>query len=121
MAEVCLSIFTFVALQTCLIGFPPADHTVRDFLTADNQRISHHEAVARVRHFLVTLFTNTADVLARKSMGSTKTDRITNFRAFMSKDQSMKSTGEGRRQFYEKVTDNCKVVRCGFFGSFRAY
>ncbi len=121
MAEVCLSIFTFMALQTCLIGFPPADHTVCDFLTVDNQQISHHEAVAHIRHFLVTLFTNTVDVLARKSMGSTKTDRITNFQAFMSKDQSMKSTGEGRHQFYEKVTNNCKVVRCRFFGSFHAY
>ena len=70
--------------------------------------------MAYIRFFLVALFKNAADVLARESMGSTNTDRITNFRAFMSKAQSMQSAGEGRRQFYDKVISDAGAVRLRF-------
>ena len=74
-------------------------------------------AASRVDNFLLALFKNTADVLADASMGIMKTDRITNFRACMAKGQSMNSTGEWRRVFYDRVIDQAQAqtVRCASF------
>jgi len=65
-------------------------------------------AVSYVRHFLVALFKHTASTL--ESMGSTKADRISNFRAFMSRDQSMNSHGRERIRFYETVVNHAKAA-----------
>lgn len=55
----------------------------------------------RVLNFFSALFEQTAEIL--KDMGSCQYDRIINFRAFMSEDQHMGSTGEKREVFYKKV------------------
>ncbi|KAH9173206.1 hypothetical protein EDB89DRAFT_2068954 [Lactarius sanguifluus] len=92
-------------------GFPPPDSNVRNFLTSDSQpQAPHQTAASHVRHFLLALFKNTASILAEESMGSTKADRISNFRAFMSRDQSMNSPGQERKQFYETVVDHAKAA-----------
>ena len=55
----------------------------------------------QVLNFFSALFEQTAEIL--KDMGSCQYDRIINFRAFMSEDQHMGSTGEKREVFYKKV------------------
>ena len=62
-----------------------------------------------MHHFLLALFEQAAETV--KCMGSTKSDRIRNFRYFMSKDQSMDSTGENRKGFYDKVLSRARKVR----------
>ncbi|KAH8991465.1 hypothetical protein EDB86DRAFT_1606671 [Lactarius hatsudake] len=92
-------------------GFPPPDSDVRNFLTSGNQpQPPHQMAASRVRHFLLALFKNTASILAEENMGNTKADRISNFRAFMSRDQSMNSPGQERKQFYETVVNHAKAA-----------
>ncbi|KAH9179801.1 hypothetical protein EDB89DRAFT_2238751 [Lactarius sanguifluus] len=82
-------------------GYPPADHKVRNFLTDGGRVIPHSSARYLIQHFLLALFDKTAVVL--KKMGPTKSERIRNFRDFMSKDQSMGSAGKNRNKFYEEV------------------
>ena len=104
-----------MAYQTCLIGYPPADHEVRNFLTKDTRVISHSFAVSLVQHFLLALFNKAKMVLTSREMGRTKLDRIQNFRAYMSKDQSMDSTGKNRNEFYDGVIAQARQARCRFF------
>ncbi|KAI9434763.1 hypothetical protein BJY52DRAFT_1231070 [Lactarius psammicola] len=56
---------------------------------------------ADAQYFLLALFIKTKEIL--RDMGRTKSDRIRKFRAYMSKDQSMRSTGKNRTAFYDSV------------------
>ncbi|KAI9449302.1 hypothetical protein BJY52DRAFT_1227846 [Lactarius psammicola] len=89
-------------------GYPPADAQVRHFLT-DSQVVSHSSVTSLLQYFLLALFIKTKEILG--DMGRTKSDRIRKFRAYMSKDQSMRSTGKNRTAFYDSV-------RRGFFDLF---
>ena len=91
------------------IGFPPGDHEVRNFLTSDSRGIPDSLAMSIIHYFLFALLEQAAEIV--KAMGSTKSDRIRNFRCFMSKDQSMDSTGENRKSFYDKVLSRARKVR----------
>jgi hypothetical protein len=101
-----------MAHQTCLIGYPPADHQVRQFLTrgGPDEKISHLLAISLVRRFLVALFNKTAEALN----GATKQLRIQNFRNFMSENQTMDSAGRKRLEFYDSVIAQAQGVRCRF-------
>ena len=120
MVEVCVFTFTFLARYTCPIGYPPSDYPVRDFLRANGALIPREEADKRIRCFLIALFGKAADLL-RTSMGSNKTERISNFREFMSRDQSMKSPGSDRLSFYNAVVSLSAEVRCRLFDCFHPF
>ena len=107
--EVRFITFGLIAHQTSLIGFPPGDHKVRDFLTSDSLGIPDSVAMSLIHNFLLALFEQAAETI--KGMGSTKLERIRSFRCFMSKGQSMDSTGENRKFFYDKVLDRARKVR----------
>jgi hypothetical protein len=106
--EVCHVPFVFMACQTHLLGFPPADHNVRKFLSSveSNPEISF----SRACHFLKALFCTTTMTI--KDLGTSRANRIEQFRAHMSKGQSMDKTGTERRDFYEKVILMAMEVRC---------
>ena len=102
--------FTLKPLQTCLIGFPPPDDAVRDFLTQDNN-IGYEDAKSLVRHFLIALFSRTAETIKRFGNKKDKASRIRDFRDLMSKDQRMHSPGSVRREFYKEVVAHAQSVR----------
>ncbi|KAH9057794.1 hypothetical protein EDB87DRAFT_1685765 [Lactarius vividus] len=86
MPEVCHFHFTFVVLKPGLLGFPPADDVVRDFLTHVDKKNKnmHMLSLSRANHFFHALFLTTAE-------------------AFMSEDQSMSSSRPKRSRFYKDV------------------
>ncbi|KAH9052552.1 hypothetical protein EDB87DRAFT_1692195 [Lactarius vividus] len=85
-------------------GFPPADDVVRDFLThVDKKNKNMHVlSLSRANHFFHALFLTTAEVVADFPVRS-RAERIQRFRAFMSEDQSMSSSGPKRSRFYKDV------------------
>jgi hypothetical protein len=102
--------FTFKRLQTCLIGFPPSDDAVRDFITGGNN-IGYEDAKSLAQHFLIALFIKTAETIKRFGNEKDKATRIRDFRHFMSKDQRMHSVGSARREFYKGVVAHAQSVR----------
>ncbi|KAH8983004.1 hypothetical protein EDB86DRAFT_3126111 [Lactarius hatsudake] len=72
-------------------GYPPADSEVRNFLT---QHDGVHSALSLMQQFLLMLFSRTKATL--EHMGSTKSGRIREFQEYMSKDQTMHSSGGNR-------------------------
>jgi hypothetical protein len=102
--------FTFKRLQTCLIGFPPPDDAVRDFITQDHN-IGHEDAKSLVQHFLIALFIRTADTIKHFGKEKDKGGRIHDFRHFMLEGQRMHSVGPARREFYKGVVAHAQSVR----------
>jgi hypothetical protein len=90
---------------------------VRDFLKANGALLKADEANMRIRCFLVTLFDKTKEIL-QTSMGPSKTERISKFREFMSRDQTMNSPGGDRLSFFIAVTHQADEVRCRLFDCF---
>jgi len=90
-----------MADQTHLIGYPPANPEVHDFLTSSGQVISHSLAISLVQHFLLALFNKTKEAIG--CMGTTKSSQIQEFWNYMSQGQSMHSTGKNRSDFYKGV------------------
>ena len=88
-----------MACQTRLLGFPPAEDDVHEFLSSveSNPEISF----SRARHILKALFCTTTTTI--KDLGASRANRIEQFRAHMSKGQSIDKTGEERRKFYKDV------------------
>lgn len=70
-----------------------------------------------MRCFLMALFEKTKEVV-QSWMGSSKAERISNFRDYMSKDQSMNSHGNNRYIFYRDVVLYATAVRCMFLTIF---
>lgn len=68
-----------------------------------------------MQRFLLALFEKTSEVLRVTNMGFTASDRIQNFRDFMSKGQSMYAAGENRNKFYDDVVGRARPVRCSIF------
>ncbi|KAH9021093.1 hypothetical protein EDB83DRAFT_2320509, partial [Lactarius deliciosus] len=85
-------------------GYPPADSEVRNFLTRHD---GVHSALSLMQHFLLALFSRTKATLER--MGSTKSGRIREFREYMSKDQTMHSSGGNRSDFYDGVIAQARL------------
>jgi hypothetical protein len=99
---------TFMAHQTPMIGYPPPDNNVRDFLT---KRVYEQcEIVPLIRSFLVELFIKTTEIL-KTMMGTSTEERINNFRDHMSRGQKMGSVGNDRLNFYQDVVKSADEVR----------
>jgi hypothetical protein len=102
-----------MAHQTCLIGFPPADHAVHDFLTLTPSG-GIDNIVFIMRHFLIALFKQAMDTI--KKMGPiSASDQILDFRTCMSKAQTMLGPGEDRNQFYDHVVTEARTVCPKYF------
>lgn len=97
-----------------LVGFPPADVQVRDFLLGVEGTLeaSAQLAYSRACNFLLALFKKTEETVASFN-GQTKAERIKEFRKFMSDGQSMRVAGENRRRFYSDVVTRARDVCCG--------
>ncbi|KAH9176091.1 hypothetical protein EDB89DRAFT_1882102 [Lactarius sanguifluus] len=98
--------------RRCPRCFPPADDTVRDFLTHVDKKnkTMHVLSHSRANHFFHALFLTTAGVVAGFQV-SNRAERIQYFRAFMSEGQSMSSSGPKRSQFYKDVIAKATKVR----------
>jgi hypothetical protein len=81
--------------QARLLGFPPADGEVRDFLLSvtDALEVSADSAYSRACNLFLALFNKTEETIASFN-GRTKAERIKEFRTFMSDGQSMRVAGE---------------------------
>lgn len=92
---------TFRACWTCLIGYPPSDHNVRDYLTQGS--IEAKEVKRRVETFLSALFKEAAKKLEGLDDCQCQSTRIRKFREFMSDGQRMDKAGDKRVEFYDDV------------------
>jgi hypothetical protein len=100
-----------MAHQTRLLGFPPADGQVRDFLSGvgETPEGSAKLAYSRACNFLLALFTKTKETITTLN-GCNKAERIKEFREFMSDGQSMRHAGENRQRFYSDVITRARDV-----------
>jgi hypothetical protein len=90
-----------------MIGYPPPDNNVRNFLTRGIT--TREEVEPLLRQFLIELFRKTAETL--KSMDTTDPGTlISKFRDHMSKGQRMESVGDARLEFYQDVVDKAEEV-----------
>ncbi|KAH9178638.1 hypothetical protein EDB89DRAFT_1927631 [Lactarius sanguifluus] len=84
-------------------GFPPPDDAIRDLLTQIDEN--------GMLHFLIVLFEKTTRVITDELKGaSSRSERITKFREFMTDDQTMTSVGGKRRTFYNEIAEAVVVV-----------
>jgi hypothetical protein len=97
---------TFMAHQSSMIGYPPPDKNVSDFLRKRVYAVPHIAAL--LRHFLVALFDKTAETLG--TMGTDTSERIKTFRDHMSRGQKMGSVGDDRFNFYQDVVKKAEEV-----------
>jgi hypothetical protein len=97
---------TFMAHQSSMIGYPPPDNNVREFLTKMVYAVP--DIAALLRHFLVALFDKTAETLG--TMGTDTSERIKTFRDHMSRGQKMVSVGDDRFNFYQDVVKKAEEV-----------
>ncbi|KAH9039905.1 hypothetical protein EDB84DRAFT_1019205 [Lactarius hengduanensis] len=82
-------------------GFPPPDDAIRDLLTQIDEN--------GMFHFLIVLFEKTTRVITDELKGATsRSERITQFREFMTDGQTMASVGEKRRTFYNEIAAEVK-------------
>ncbi|KAH8998873.1 hypothetical protein EDB86DRAFT_3075930 [Lactarius hatsudake] len=83
-------------------GFPPPDDAIRDLLTQIDEN--------GMFRFLTVLFEKTTRVITDELKGATsRSERITKFREFMTDGQTMASVGEKRRTFYNEIAADVKV------------
>ena len=126
---------TSTTYQTHLLGFPPPDDEVRNFLTSnqcyDDKEIKDSSYIQACR-FLRALFETTVKTLEdmdvpgeadrTPSEGSTsdRANLIIAFRNFMSEGQIMDSTGPKRRKYYHTVVSAASQVHynCIFLSVF---
>jgi hypothetical protein len=113
--------------QTRLLGFPPADHDVRDFLTSidsDNPEMDKI-SFSRARHFLKALFVITKRTIIEElgdgDGACERENRIHQFRTYMSDEQSMDTSGSKRKSFYHDVINMAKTVRRTTLMSFNPF
>ena len=125
MAKVRHVYFTSTTYQTHLLGFPPPDDEVRDFLTSnqcyDEEEIKDSSYI-RARRFLKALFETTVTTLADLGVpdevdrtpseggASDRANVMTAFRIFMSEGQIMGSSGPKRRKYYHNVVSAASQV-----------
>lgn len=82
------------------LGYPPADHEARGFLTADDSR--KHVSL-RMRAFMEALFEHTAEVIRKEFPGADYEELAMGFRSKMTKGQTFQSVNPFRRKFYHDV------------------
>ncbi|KAH9175259.1 hypothetical protein EDB89DRAFT_2092796 [Lactarius sanguifluus] len=87
-------------------GFPPPDDAIRDLLTQIDEN--------GMLRFLTVLFEKTTGVITDELKGATsRSERITKFREFMTDGQTMASVGEKRRTFYKEIAAEVKRTTSG--------
>jgi hypothetical protein len=84
----------------CLSGYPPADHSVRDYLTGVG---SKDEAFNRASAFLEALFKHTAQVVSEFDQSLDYCGLTREFRKRMTKGQKMMKHNGFREEFYNRV------------------
>ncbi|KAH9082104.1 hypothetical protein EDB83DRAFT_613711 [Lactarius deliciosus] len=90
-------------------GFPPPDDVVRDLLT-QRDPVGKNKTFGRSLYFLVALFQRAASVITNDLKGaSSRSERITQFREFMTTGQSMGSVGTKRLNFYKGIVDDVET------------
>ncbi|KAH9175335.1 hypothetical protein EDB89DRAFT_2137024 [Lactarius sanguifluus] len=90
-------------------GFPPPDDAVRDLLT-QRDPVGRNKTFVRSLHFLVALFLRAASVITNDLKGaSSRSERITQFREFMTDGQTMASVGTKRLNFYKEIVDDVEI------------
>lgn len=99
-----------------MLGFPPADNQVRDFLTSTRcygDKDINESSNIRARCFLKALFRTTTMTIAEldDQFTPTKESRVRKFREFMSEGQCMSSSGPKRINFYQAVVSAASEVR----------
>ncbi|KAH8988894.1 hypothetical protein EDB92DRAFT_2068305 [Lactarius akahatsu] len=91
-------------------GFPPPDDAVRDLLT-QRDPVGENKTFVRSLVFLVALFQRAASVITNDLKGaSSRSERITQIREFMTSGQTMASVGTKRLNFYKEIVDYVEKV-----------
>jgi hypothetical protein len=90
------------------LGFPLPDNVIRNLLT---QRESDRTIVySRMLHFLSVLFEKTRSVIIGFKEAKSQSERITNFRDFMTNGQTNDTVGAKRHSFYEDIARHVESV-----------
>lgn len=85
-------------------GFPPPDRAIRDVLTKNTKIGRGKEVYYRMLHFLFELFEKTSSIIVNDlKEATTASQRIIQFREFMTTGQKMAGVGEKRNNFYHEV------------------
>ena len=104
-----IHIFTPMSRHTHVLGFPPPDDAVRGLLTKYEYR--YDESYSRSPHFLAALFKRTVSVITVElKEARSRSERIRQFREFMTDGQTMASVGEKRRKFYKEIVNDVQAV-----------
>ena len=98
--------------QSCIAGYPPADHGVRDYLTSPS---SKDVAYDRASAFLEALFTHTENTLYKLfGLDSGDSPEYMNyareFRSRMTEGQKMTRHNSFREEFYKQVVEKAKQL-----------
>jgi hypothetical protein len=96
-------------------GYPPADHEICDFLTAD---LSQNEVYNRTCAFLEALFKHTSETI-EKELGEIDLEDLTSeFRGKMTEGQTYRSVNDFRKNFYHLVIQKAKEIERKVWNSF---
>ena len=99
--------FLFAGKFIVIPGYPPADHDLRDFLTADLSRFKVYD---RVCAFLEALFDNTAEIIEDEFYNVDPEDLASEFRRKMTEGQTYRSVNDFRKTFYDNVIMKARVI-----------
>jgi hypothetical protein len=93
------------------LGFPPPDRAIRDVLTKNTKIGRGKEVYYRMLHFLFELFEKTSSIIVNDlKEATTASQRIIQFREFMTTGQKMAGVGEKRNNFYHEVAVAVETV-----------
>jgi hypothetical protein len=93
-----------------LLGYPPADNTLRDYLTTV---ASKNEAFDHADTFFEALFQHTLQTLQQDYTGLSYSKVASEFRKQMTQGQTMKSHNQYHIQFYDEVIREASRLRRG--------
>ena len=97
----------FDHVLTHLLGYPPADHGVRDYLTSPG---SKDVAYDRASAFLEALFKHTTSTLHALDSSLDYSGFGGEFRSCMTEGQRMKGHIQFREDFYKRVVEKAKQL-----------
>ena len=90
-----------------LPGYPPADHSVREYLVYVNSKIV---ASDRANAFLEALFNHTAETLLNIETSLDYVGFARLFRSLMTDGQNMRKHNQFREGFYRRVIEEAKMI-----------
>jgi hypothetical protein len=86
-------------------GYPPADHEVRNFLTAGGSQTTVYQ---RMCAFLEALFEHTTHIITTQFSHCRLDDLASQFREAMTEGQTFRFTNDFRRNFYDDVIEKAE-------------